>query len=364
MPQLDLKQFLEDFDRDLLCAKGLAVDQLVNAEISESPCGGNVGVTGRFDALVRLATPKRNFIINPEDDKEPKEPEWRKVATEAVTLLKGTKEFEGTRDLRIAVYLTSALVKLCGYAGLRDGLELLHGYLDGYWECVHPQLDPENNNDPDTRIIAIQGLCPNPQGMNPIVTAADAIIRAPFVGTPGKPDAISLQFVEANKDKLDNAFKNVSTEKLETANSLLSNCKEHVRAILQLFQTNANRQPNLEILESRLDTALRLISKQIEMRLKSTVPDDPKLKTEQYKTKPFAQVESFEGQISNSKQVSIALEEICKYYRDKEPSSPIPILLERAQELIDKSFTEIIEELTPKGMEDVKRLKKKEDKKN
>jgi type VI secretion system protein ImpA len=38
---------------------------------------------------------------------------------------------------------------------------------------------------------------------------------------------------------------------------------------------------------------------------------------------------------------------LCDYYRSVEPSSPIPLLLRRAQRLVDKDFMQIISQLTP-----------------
>ena len=56
------------------------------------------------------------------------------------------------------------------------------------------------------------------------------------------------------------------------------------------------------------------------------------------------------GPISTRDDVKRALEEICAYYRKHEPSSPIPILLERAARLISKDFREVIQDLAPDGL--------------
>ena len=49
-----------------------------------------------------------------------------------------------SKDLRIAVYLTRAAVRTDGLAGLADGLEVLAGFVEKYWDGVHPQLDPDD----------------------------------------------------------------------------------------------------------------------------------------------------------------------------------------------------------------------------
>ena len=44
-----------------------------------------------------------------------------------------------------------------------------------------------------------------------------------------------------------------------------------------------------------------------------------------------------------------ALDRICTYYAQHEPSSPLPVLLQRARRLVGKSFIEIIEDVAPDG---------------
>ena len=44
------------------------------------------------------------------------------------------------------------------------------------------------------------------------------------------------------------------------------------------------------------------------------------------------------------------LDNICAYYANHEPSSPVPLLLKRTRRLIDKNFVEILEDLAPDGL--------------
>jgi type VI secretion system protein ImpA len=57
-----------------------------------------------------------------------------------------------------------------------------------------------------------------------------------------------------------------------------------------------------------------------------------------------------DGPVGSRHDVVSALEAICRFYRTHEPSSPIPLLLERARRLVDKSFVELVEDLTPDGL--------------
>ena len=44
------------------------------------------------------------------------------------------------------------------------------------------------------------------------------------------------------------------------------------------------------------------------------------------------------------------LDKINQYYQQYEPSSPVPLLLERAKRLVPKNFFEIMEDLAPDGL--------------
>ena len=59
------------------------------------------------------------------------------------------------------------------------------------------------------------------------------------------------------------------------------------------------------------------------------------------------------GRIENSQDVVRRLDELCEYYAKNEPSSPIPLLLERAKRLVDKSFLDLLNDLAPGGVSEL-----------
>jgi type VI secretion system protein ImpA len=56
-----------------------------------------------------------------------------KLATDALT----TK----SKDLRIASWLTEALLSREGYGGLRDGLDVMRGLIERFWDTVYPEIE-------------------------------------------------------------------------------------------------------------------------------------------------------------------------------------------------------------------------------
>jgi type VI secretion system protein ImpA len=63
---------------------------------------------------------------------------------------------------------------------------------------------------------------------------------------------------------------------------------------------------------------------------------------------------SIPGAINSREDVVRALERICDFYRLNEPSSPVPLILYRAQRMAKMNFMEIVNELTPDAVTTVK----------
>ncbi len=83
---------------------------------------------------------------------------------------------EQAKDLEIAAWTTEALTRLEGFAGLRDGLQLLAALVDGFWETVHPLPDEEDGNE--GRLTAIAAL----SGAGAAGTLAQTLRTLPLVG--------------------------------------------------------------------------------------------------------------------------------------------------------------------------------------
>ena len=118
----------------------------------DSPCGDNLEYDPAFGELERAARGKEEQTLG-DATVAAEPPDWRDVRDRSTALL------GRTLDLRVAVYLTRALLNTDGLAGLGDGLSLLRGLLERYWDCVYPQLDPDDNNDPTFRVNTLVTLC-------------------------------------------------------------------------------------------------------------------------------------------------------------------------------------------------------------
>jgi type VI secretion system protein ImpA len=56
------------------------------------------------------------------------------------------------------------------------------------------------------------------------------------------------------------------------------------------------------------------------------------------------------GAIGSRQDAIRALDAVAQYFRQHEPSSPLPMLIDRAKRLVSKNFLEVLEEIAPEGL--------------
>lgn len=85
------------------------------------------------------------------DEGEPSaKPDWRPVLERAQKALA-----EKTKDLEVTAYLIEALVRLHGFAGLRDGFRLAAGLVEQFWDGLYPMPDEDGLS---TRVVPLTSL--------------------------------------------------------------------------------------------------------------------------------------------------------------------------------------------------------------
>ena len=58
------------------------------------------------------------------------------------------------------------------------------------------------------------------------------------------------------------------------------------------------------------------------------------------------------GTVRSRDDVLLLLDRICLYYTNHEPSSPVPLILNRTKRLVTMSFLDILKDLTPGGVQE------------
>lgn len=124
------------------------LDALLQPISAEEPAGADI----RYHAV----TKKLREARRQEDDIS--QGVWKtdvKVADyQAVLKLAPEVLTKQSKDLQVAAWLTEALVRTEGFSGLRQGLELIRGLLERFWDTVYPQ--PDEDGDLEIRSAALR----------------------------------------------------------------------------------------------------------------------------------------------------------------------------------------------------------------
>jgi type VI secretion system protein ImpA len=100
------------------------------------------------DARNAARAAERQLVL--EGEEPTAQADWRPV------LQHGSKALaEQTKDLEITAYLIEALVRLHGFAGLRDGFRLARELVEQFWTGLYPQPDEDGL---ETRVAPLTGL--------------------------------------------------------------------------------------------------------------------------------------------------------------------------------------------------------------
>ncbi|HEV2539176.1 MAG TPA: type VI secretion system protein TssA [Frateuria sp.] len=319
----------------------------------DSPTGSDLEYDPQFLALERAAAPRAERAIG-DSVKAAEEPDWDEVISLATGLL------ERSRDLRVATHLATAWMRTGGMAGWAAGLGLVRGLLENHWDGVHPQLDAEDDDDPTARVNAVATIA-NPLGL------LGYFRSTPFVQSPrlgrfslrdlrianGSLKVDAGEEVSPSMTEIEACCLDCPEEQLIETFAALTRILDEAKAIDQIFNDRIGTAgPELKPLLSDSYELKKFVESQVARRNPAAAGD---AEGEVDGTEPSVAGAraGVPGRIETPQDVLRRLDEVCDYYARCEPSSPVPLLLRRAQRLVGKNFFDLLKDLAPGGVSEL-----------
>lgn len=324
----------------------LNIEDMLQALAEDAPCGADLD--DAYDP--EFAEFQRLLEVN----------EW------AAARASGEQLFARTLDLRVAVGLATALLETDQLAGFADGLQLIHGLLERHWEPLHPRLDEETPPFRSNVLMSLS-LVEGSQSGNPLhdrlrrTTLLDGRVIGRFSyrdclvadgelspapeehsGSDGEPPTTALLTAAAQEAELPT---------LEATAGALQRIVDATAGIAQIFNTRLGPAsvPNLQPLNALISAMKNTFDRYAESRLGSALTAAPGVPGDA-ETAPAPRAAS-------DRQAAIkALEQAASYFERFEPSSPVPLLIRRAQRLATMSFMEVLRDLTPDAIAEAERI--------
>lgn len=142
-PLIDVEDYLQPVSADQPAGEDLRADY--------SPSSPYFEIKDAQSAA-RTAERRRRESFDEAMDTDFSVSEWQPILDSAQTNLR-----ERAKDLEIAAWHVEALLRLHGFAGLRDGFLLLKELADRFWDSVHPRPDEDGLETMVASVTALNG---------------------------------------------------------------------------------------------------------------------------------------------------------------------------------------------------------------
>jgi len=332
------------------------------------PCGEDLEYDPDFMALQQATTGKREqqfgTTIIPAEP-----PDWARVERIAKQLC------TRTRDLRVLVPLTLAWTENRGLPGYVEGLQLVDAVLQKFWDDVHPRVIDDGFEDPLPRMNALAALT-EAEGLGRSVRDARLLDDGGASMTLRQVEAL----LDSSKtDQIDypggiGRLRDAARRAHEKAAAPVVALREALELLQRIRETSERAlgqswAPDFSRLEKSLRTVVQLLPEQSQQDQAESVSPHATVGTEgngslQTMTNGTAEnvgvglrsVRIKDIEISSRDDVQVLLEKACQYLERTEPSHPSPMLIRRAQRLLELNFFQIIEELVPEGLQKIESL--------
>jgi type VI secretion system protein ImpA len=317
----------------------------------EQPCGVSLDdsmLLSSLDAL-RLFGQARSPEAPPDPEGDEKELakarpplEWDKIRADALEGLNKSK------DLRLLAYLGTALLRTDGLPAFSGVLTTASQWLDTYWAQIYPALD----EDAIARRNALNCLA------DPMAVI-DRIWRLPLV-TSRQHGRYSLRDIDIARGQtapgpletkpeeaaISNAFKELPLEDLTALDASTAAASAALTSIDARMRSEGGPDvaPDFGPLVTQFAKLGRICKEQLASRgeaggegagVAAGAPGEIAFRA---------------GAINSRADAIRALDAVAEYFRRNEPSSPIPLFVDRAKRLVAKDFLEVLADIAPDAL--------------
>ncbi len=323
----------------------------------DAPSGENLEYDPAFTDLEIAAQPGEERQMG-DEVVAAEEQDWGDVEGKSLAVM------DKSHDLRAAVYLAEAVLHTKGLPAFATSVGYVKSLLEDFWDSCHPELD-EDDGDATMRINAVRGLA-----------STDRIVRA--LRRTGLTESrmfghMTLRHLEVAEGKINMppdmddipdatsvaaAFKDTDDEVLAANADAVAGALDDVAAIDAVFSDKTPGEgPDLEPLSDVLKHIKQALARYADV---GEVDEDDAGDTDAGAAPAAARAAapgpSGGGAINSPDDVTMMLDRIMDYYARCEPSSPLPVLLERAKRLVNADFLTIIEDMAKEGLDEVRQI--------
>lgn len=332
------------------------------------PCGPNLEYDPRLIAL------EESFSGKPEQQMgnsviPATPPNWKHIERDASALM------EETRDLRIAVFWTVARLANAGLSGMLEGLEVIRCLCEEQWDGFWPVPD---DGDVQERFSALMRLSPLPGGFGADMTVVLLLndlqlCSSPTLGAYRLSDIREAQEGGGHEgmNVIRAAFQDTPREWVDAFRQDLDAVQQCLKSVKDCFEAHGHGTPDFRMVGD--------ILKEMQLFFDSQPLPSERLETVSGQTETgaaaHAEAPSLRpggeapvppsgdtavlsvlsgGTIAGRRDAVRVMEQLCRWFEENEPSSPVPYFLKRAIRAVGANLMEILADIAPHLQEQAK----------
>jgi type VI secretion system protein ImpA len=337
-------------------------DGLMRPLSDAAPCGHSLedsSMLAEFDAYKLFG---QQIVIGTrrpgqKEDEPPPPPPWEEIGGKALAALARSK------DLRVLVHLSAAQLWKEGLLPFCETLRVAAGWLEAWFDAVYPRVD----EDIYFRTNALNNF-------NDRLAIVDALRRTPLVSTRST-GPISLRHIEMatgivpvtksdaippKEGEINTAFAAAPLVDLQAQIAAVKGALDSLARIdarmaaaggvdaTPSFDGRGDKE-KLVSLRHQLKRIHEIALTQIAAR-----PDAPQAVGNGEGPGEGAVAPAATGAIRTRQDAIRALDAVMRFFETTEPSSPVPMFIERAKRLVSVSFLDALQDIAPDALNAVK----------
>jgi type VI secretion system protein ImpA len=316
------------------------IESLLDPISAEAPCGVDLEDS-------QLLAGFDGFRLFGSDTPLAADTPWREIRDKAQEAL------AQSRDLRLLAHLGAALVRIEGLGAFCSALIVADRWLTDRWELVFPRVA----EDALLRKNALNCFADR-------MAVVDGLRRAPIV-SHRQLGSYSLRDVELasgqlkpteadsrspTREQIEAALTGTPVEELTALAASLAGAGAALRNVVTTMQGKAGFEsaPDFDALLKPLTRIAKVLADHLPSR---GVAGEAAAESGEGEGTAVAV-----GAIKSRQDAVRAIDAAAMFFRKNEPSSPVPMLLDRAKRLVAKSFLEVLEDIAPDTLTEVKKI--------
>lgn len=311
--------------------------ELLQPITADRPCGEDL------EDSALLASFDRFRVFGQVSPPDPA-PEWNEIKTQSIEALSKSK------DLRLLAHLGTALLRTDGLSAFNETLKVASHWLEAYWAETYPRVD----EDAIVRRSALNCFADQ-------IAVIDGLRRAPLVNdrVMGRFSLRDIEIAtgvitaadgEPKPDEalIKAAFAAMPLEELQALGHSVSSASAAIKSIDARMRSDGGTEgaPSFEVLTAQMAKVERVLRSQLAARPDASAADAAGVEP----GRPAA-AQAPVGAIKSREDAIRALEAVAAYFRQVEPSSPLPLLVDRARRLVSKDFLEVLADIAPGALD-------------